>query len=180
MIHHDTSLQLKFGKLLRCLRNKDLPIAYLSTHPLWSTLSHPHGAEHGSVSLGHGKVIYLQSLDDLLTTTGQPGRQASVVSCLSVSHISAEKINQSLGNTSAHNFAIHHFTRRKWSQVRGIKWNKHHVKDYRGTVSYCQSRPTYSSLHMPLKSMKSLASIHNHGSTKTANAQPVESFSRGA
>jgi hypothetical protein len=86
-----------------------------------------------------------------------------------VSHISAEKINQSLGNTSAHNFAIHHFMRRLIPSQR----NKHHVKDY-------QSRPTYSSLHMPLKSMKSLASIRNHWSTKTANAQTVESFSRGA
>ena len=66
------------------------------------------------------------------------------MSCLSVSHISAEKINQSLGtkhitaSMRIHNLAIHRLTRRLIPS-QGNKRSK--VKN----ASYCQSKPTHRS-----------------------------------
>lgn len=59
-----------------------------------------HSTEHGSISLCHGEVIHLHRML-LAVMLERVDHQclvalASVLSCLSVSHKSAEKINQSL------------------------------------------------------------------------------------
>ena len=161
MIHHDHHCNWSFGNCFAACETKTFP--YLpSTHPLWSTLSHPHGAEHGSVSLGHGKVIYLQYLDDLLTTTGH--RAARPLLCR-VSRWATSVLRKSTKALATHQRTTLPFTIScdVWSQVRGINIMSKITKVDQHTALYICHWNQW-----------------NHWSTKTANAQTVESFSRGA